>query len=268
MYKNLINAIRKSGNNLHMKVVKILEETGFEVDLNSYYYDDTMEKPREIDIIARRIIDSSDGYQFNNQEKFEVSLFVECKHFKKEIAFRLHNANRDYLEEGILIRPFLLIPEVNTKEKILSKSYIMHHHLGLSLVGKLHDTPKENENELFNAITQPVKSYVFSEYYLNWGISYLVVVYENISGIYEIIKKDLNTEYFNSLEPKQSLTFGIMYSYKQSQSGDIKRNRVFLIDFIHKEKLKDYLGQIVKEVQKLAELIPTVVLARKKGLKI
>ena len=61
MNKELQEVIKKSGNNLHFDVVDFLEDKEWEVGLNSYYYDDTNSKPREIDIVANKCINTLIG---------------------------------------------------------------------------------------------------------------------------------------------------------------------------------------------------------------
>jgi galactitol-specific phosphotransferase system IIB component len=72
--------IKPSGNNLNMKVAKKLRELGWEVTISPYYVDDTSEKPREVDIIATKLI------QYHTLN-FSVSLFIECKHLMHPVIF-------------------------------------------------------------------------------------------------------------------------------------------------------------------------------------
>lgn len=89
MKEDLKKIIEKSGNNLHINTVNLLKEMGWNVDLSSYYYDDTANKPREIDIIAQINEPVFDFPPNNLINEFKLFLFIECKYFKNELAFRM-----------------------------------------------------------------------------------------------------------------------------------------------------------------------------------
>lgn len=251
MNEDLKNLILKSGNNLHMKVVKILEEKGWEdIDIGSYYYDDITNKPREIDIIAKHKVFSFDHTEFDESKKFETNLFIECKRFNKEIAFRIHPPKKDFLEEALLIKTFPLLDGMKTKEEIIYRASfnLTHHHLKIDSLGKLYDALENNE--VFNAIACPIKSYISFQHNIEQGISYLLVVYEGIAGIYDISPDD-ELKKLNGKEPKQISTIGINYSYKDPYSKKLITNQRFLIDFVHRKKLEEYLKIIIEETKAL-----------------
>jgi hypothetical protein len=56
MDQRLKDAIEHSGNSLHLEVVELLENEGWDPELAVYYCDDITDKPREIDIIATKEI--------------------------------------------------------------------------------------------------------------------------------------------------------------------------------------------------------------------
>ncbi|MDP2930845.1 MAG: hypothetical protein Q8N56_04590 [bacterium] len=83
-----------------------------------------------------------------------------------------------------------------------------HHYLKKMSVGKLYECfPKEQEL-VFNAITQPIKSLTFfEERNLESGIYYPIVVYSGIDGIYEIKKKEIDLD---ALTSKKQVVFKFM----------------------------------------------------------
>ncbi len=91
MEQELKEKIKNSGNNLHLDVAYFLKNKGWDTNLSLYYCDDITKTPREIDIKATKtfkmVYDDDDKY------KFDAHLFIECKNFSKEFAFRLLDNN-------------------------------------------------------------------------------------------------------------------------------------------------------------------------------
>lgn len=278
MNPNLKKAIRESGNNLHLKVVDILKAKNIkDINLSCYYYDDAMLKPREIDIIAKHTCRSFESQQFDSRAIFDINLFIECKHFKEEISFRPFPATPTECQNAILIKPFFLldaskaIPAImaDTKGHVFENSGLKdsHHHSKIANVGRLNDTCQSQEENLFKGITQPVKSFIFNESSLNQGLSYLIVVYEGINGIYEIKEQDYGEDYLDGLTPEKISTLGIKYSYRDS-FGNMQENSDFFIDFVHIDEFNSYLEQtVLPETRKLEEFISFCTAALKNPIK-
>ncbi len=244
MNQELIKALQTSGNNLHLDIAEILERDGWKVELSSYYFDDITDKPREIDIVATLEVRTPTSPISTSSEKFNVNLFIECKHFTQDIAFRMNKAKPDKLMEALLV-------EVYNKNEIVRQSDLesIHHHLKLKLVGVLYDASNKLQKDIFDAITQPIKSYSYFQDKLQQGLTYLAVIYRGIDGIYPISSpSDLTT--LPSLNPVDDLTMGINYSSKKFGT----KSKYFLIDFIHEKKIIDYLKQIKNESSKLRDL--------------
>ena len=85
-----------------MKVAQFLEGKGWNVDISSYYLDDITNKPREIDIVARKRISMSERIFTPHEGDFDVFLFIECKHFSDEIAFWMHKNDYEESEKAII----------------------------------------------------------------------------------------------------------------------------------------------------------------------
>ncbi len=79
MIDELKNAIQKSGNNLHFKVLDFLQQSGWTADISCYYLDDATGKPREIDIIAKQKITLSESVWSDNPRDFWVYLFYRVQ---------------------------------------------------------------------------------------------------------------------------------------------------------------------------------------------
>ncbi|MDO8593205.1 MAG: hypothetical protein Q7R92_05625 [bacterium] len=233
MEKNLEKIIEKSGNNLHIKVVELLESLKWDVELSSYYYDDTTGKPREIDIVAKKRVDIN--FSGNN---FFIFLFIECKYFKNEIAFRLHRNDKDKSKKAIILNSIY-------QDGIFTRTNSVHHYLVRDKISKLYDS--SGNSDVFLAFTQAAKSLLFFKYAQGIrGIYYPLVVYGGVSGIYEI-------ENVNDLNNKQSVKhsiFGFDYWYRWREENAFT-SQYFCVDFLHFDVLKDFIEKTL-ETEKMS----------------
>jgi len=250
MKKELKEIIKRSGNNLHIDTVNLLETMGWDVDLSSYYYDDTANKPREIDIIAQRNEQVFDFPPEKVLDEFKLFLFIECKYFKNELAFRMRRNHEQESKEAMIIEGIKSVDGWD-KEYLLEDEGLFreHHYLKERFIGKLYDS--KEQKVIFNAITQPIKSLTFfKERRVEKGLYYPLVVYSGIDGIYAIKRENANLD---QLEPKKDLIFGLDYSYKSVVDHKLKTHQ-FFIDFIHQDKLGDFIEEIIwKEAGELRE---------------
>ncbi len=240
MKEKLIEKIKKSGNNLHLNVVSFLEKKGWEVDLSPYYCDERTDKPREIDIIANkpiRIFDESDKYLLH------ICLFIECKHFKSESAFRVIPNDRDFAKDSIIIEGIdtpRSLKETRLKDK--------HHYCTANVIAKLYDSEDKNDDKkIFEAVTQPLKSFVFFQNRLPpKAICYPMVVYSGIPGFYLIEGNNIDQKYLKKLKTTKEFLFGVKYSYKKPVSAPVPLydSRCFIVDFVHQDGLGAFLDNI------------------------
>jgi len=247
MNEELKKIIKKSGNNVHMRTVEKLEQVGWTVGLSSYYYDDTTNIPREIDIVAEK------QYGLKGTgDNFLVSLFMECKYFKQEIAFRMHSNTQG--------KTAIKIKGVNLDEVLEQDSDLgrKHHYIEEPSVGKLYDTKNDTDRTVFNAITQPIKSLIFFRDHGKDKVAmyYPIVLYDGIEGFYCVERYNIAGKDLDALSPMKNTLFGVKYSYKNVLNNDLKTED-FCIDFIHESELGFLLDVIEKEaseVQKALEL--------------
>ena len=76
--------ISKSGHNLHAWAAEYFADADYKVEISPYYVDAHTDKPREVDIVARkriRIFDDSDEYAVN------LVLAIDCKYLKQPAVF-------------------------------------------------------------------------------------------------------------------------------------------------------------------------------------
>ncbi len=227
---NLKGIIKNSGHNLHMQVVEILEDAGWRVNSNSYYYDDSANKPREIDIIAskeEKIIEPISGIK---HDEFTIFLFIECKYFNDPIIFRLHNQTETESWHSIITKGL-------NKYEIFDNT--RHSFLRLDRVGKLHDTTKKQEKNLFDAVTQPIKSLLFFKDAdsQSKAIYLPLVVFNGPAEIYYAENQTIK-EY-----PEKIAYFGINYWYKNVHSNKLEQ-QYFVITFVKLKYLTDFLNAL------------------------
>jgi hypothetical protein len=248
MDKKLEETIKKSGNNLHMEIVRELEEEGWKVEISPYFYDDTTDKPREIDIIAKIEKPILDLKVYDARNMFAINLFIECKWFTKEIAFRSIRSIRDKIKQGILLEGSL------DRELFFERSEFgkVHHNLVTPRISALYDTESENQKNVFDAITQPIKSYLFFKESVGSrrGISYLATIYNGIPGLYEI--KDNRLDNLKDLISQTNASVGVNYSYKSPESVYYK-SRYFIVDIINRYEISKYLNRIKLETKCILE---------------
>lgn len=248
MKKELKEIIEKSGNNLHIDTVNLLERMDWDVDLSSYYYDDTANKPREIDIIAQREVPVFDDFGRAVLDKFKLFLFIECKYFKNELSFRMRRNQEQESKEAMIIDGW-------NKEILLEREGLFreHHYLKERFIGKLYDSFPKEQGIVFNALTQPIKSLTFfKERRLEKGIYYPMVVYSGIEGIYAVKREEADLD---KLEPKKNLIFGLNYSYRSVVDYKLKTHQ-FFIDFIHQTELGNFIEETIwKEADELCKYL-------------
>jgi len=247
MDQKLEEAIKKSGNNLHIKVANFFINQGWKTKLSTYYIDDTTNKPREIDIMAQKIFPIPDD---TRAEELRVNLLIECKHFNEEIALWMYDRITDFtVLNSHDINPILL-QQNGVAEK--------HHYLNQQQLGWLYDmgkNTKDNQEFMFNAIIQPVKSLTFfrDKYPMGKALHYAICVYEGIPGIYKI-KSLADTNNLQQLQPEPFVTVGLNYSYKSSVNGNLQTGP-YCVDFVHFDKLLDYLKLITSECVGIKDIL-------------
>lgn len=237
--------IEYSGHNFHLEIVNLLKKNDWEVEISPYYYDDSAEKPREIDIIATKPVSiSKDG-----DPSYNIFLFIECKHFDGEVVFWMDDVNKD--------RVATVIHDSITGLNIRREDTIQkNHYLKVSRVAKLFETKqkerKSNQDVIFNAFTQSIKSLIFykKNNYNASGIYYPIVVYEPKDKVAVYSESDENK--YKILNERE-IILEVNYSFKNEmdsivvgKSQFISRQN-FFVDFIAKNDFEGFLNIALRE---------------------
>lgn len=255
MDPKLKKSIKESGHNLNLEVAELLNVSGWNTDISAYYCDDITDRPREIDILARKKIPI---YQGNCPEKykFEVFLCIECKYFKDEFAFRLWPNNIDDGKEAI-ISSAKNIPGMS-KENLEKVDFSGHHYLVSDNIARLFDTTNSNQNrDIFDGLTGSIKSLIFfRNKTVSKSIFYPIVIYNGIAGFYSMIKNKNSDVDLDNMETKKNALFGLKYSYPHQIFGvpGIKNEtESFRVYFLHRDEMNNYLNIVEKETETIRQ---------------
>lgn len=229
MTEQVKKIIEGSGNNLHFEVVEILERNNWEVEISPYYVDDLSGKPREVDIIARREIGLDDfttptAHQTMKLPVFWAILCIECKHLKDPVVFWMHK-NSKY-------KNALASYNLDLEELLRNAEEEFHYKSFGSKVAKLYDTTKDQENNIFNAITQPIKSLLWYQQQTSLkGIYYPIFIYDGQDKLH--IKDG---------DAREDIIIHLNYVYKMFPMARSK-SKDFYVDILHKTMFEDFLNK-------------------------
>ncbi len=261
--------IEKSGHNLHLKVVQILKNKGWTVEISPYYYDEVIEKPREIDLVASKEIKFSISPHIDSFE-YKIFLFIECKHLKKEVVFWMQNSNLEKATKAF--KYSINIPELNNylEAKVppleFPDAFRDYHYFNSPHVAKLFTTQQKEggQDVIFQSFTNAIHSLIFFKEEKNEvGIYYPLVIYESKDKIAVVSPNE--TKNYRKLENNnKNLLLEVNYLYKQFKGNcsDNYRQRFalieqpFLVDFVEKNDLDDFLDKIIeKEKEKINKIL-------------
>jgi len=246
--------IKKHGHNFHCKVVSFLSDNGWDVTPNAYYVDNLTDKPREIDIIARKIINVLDPFFHGSKIFGEIYfyLLVECKCVGENngTVFWFKENNKDEMM-GVLnryISPYIFKNSDNIE---LQK----HHLFKPCSAATMHAVLNNNNNDFIqDAIGQVLHSLIYFRNKRNGGIPimddgerknileiyYPIIVLNNFDNFF---KKKL----FDYTKPAEELNdrfiMGVNYSFKTDYNKCIKE--YIPIDIVNFNQLPNLLSEIV-----------------------
>lgn len=231
-FQKLIN---NSGHNFHLDIVNLLKKNEWIVDISPYYYDDSAEKPREIDIVATKpVFITQDG-----PPKYNIFLFIECKCLDGEVVFWMDEVDKKGAQD--VIRHSIVNLDINQQD-----TFQENHYLKLPKVAKLFETKQKekrsNQDVIFSAFTQSIKSLIFFRREKNYasGIYYPIVVYKPKNKIAVYSEKDVLK--YNILNEKEIILEVNHYSFKD-EVGQMRfdTNQKFFVDFIAEKDFEAFL---------------------------
>jgi len=258
--------IEKSGHNLHLEVAELLRSTGWEVEISPYYYDEIANKPREIDIIAKKLIKVRDNPDIPSEpdiDRYKINLFIECKYLDGEIVFWSDETSSDKIKEAI--NNSILELNINSDDFRENHHYLKHSWRKIT---KLFETKQKekgsNQDIIFSAFTQAIKALIcFRDQKREIGIYYPMVVYET-KGKNALFSKEKPVGY----DLIDNFLLEINYTHKKL-TEPILKTETFLVDFINKDDLDLFLrNDLQEEIREINEILRFKSYSKKRSNKV
>lgn len=281
--KRIIGELEKTGMPLELEVAEMLKSRGWKIELGAYYLDDATKENREIDIIARKLIDFDCFTGGMPHFGFlTISLVIECKSTKK---------GRDwvFLTFGdTKVNPHNIKASSNlpifdgrghdgwTGYWLLDKIGKYNHHSDGCKVGLAHhvmhnaatDNKPENEKKdtIFTAVMQVIKASTYKlfedldfdpRFLLLFGrskkipaidILYPIVIFDG--HIYSVRSKLGHLESPNEEGHVKVLKNYVPLSFKSKKHrGNI--GETYIVDIFSKKVFEQYLDRIDLDIKKV-----------------
>lgn len=250
--------IANSGNNFHCKVLSYLKEKGWTVLISPYYNDNVSDKPREIDLIAEKAFNVTNGFG-SYIGSASIKLFIECKFIPQKIVFWFHNKDRIKAEDLVINNTPLRKDNAYTQK---------HHYLSVedNDVAKLFasETKKKTENEIiYKAINQSLNAMVS---YRNSNtliptspdgrrlnimttVTYPVIVCNNFNNLYRV---DIDTTN-KPANINNNFQLEVNYAYLDPSKNPV--SEYFLIDIISFNKIDAFLEVLEGDINSIKGIL-------------
>ena len=243
--------IEKSGNSFHIKVADYIEQQWWTVEISPYYTDFVTNTPREVDIIAYKVINII-PYGTHRNEAFEVrvQLFIECKFIKSDdiIIAWTQPINQDriekYLSQERIMKP--LAWKYTEDYQITTEAKKIHHYFQYQSVAKLFGNSSQHD-PMFQWINQVLHSLIYFEknpvsWICEYTYSYPIILVNSFNNFYKKTKEE-DVEKITG-----NFLFSTSYSYREKE---VTKNRDFFIDIIDfKNWLDTFLQKANNELQR------------------
>jgi hypothetical protein len=249
--KAIKNIISHSGNSFHFKVLNYLEKKKWKMLISPYYSDNITNKPREIDLIAKKMFSLNTPPFRTSCDNAIVTLFFECKYITQKTVFWFHGKDEEKAKE-LITKDF---PECKNLSTTLDHHYLSNQN---SKAAKLFadERKKSSENEAFyKALNQSLNALI---YYRGQGaisnrpqlgsesrtISayYPVIICNSFDNLYKV---DLSVSDSPS-KIEGDFQLEINYGYLDTTGKSI--NEFFLIDIVSFQQIDEYLGKIESDL--------------------
>lgn len=151
--------INESGNSFHFRVVELLRSKGWKVLISPYYTDNMSDKPREIDIIAEKLIPIISPWG-SNCGNILIRLFVECKYITNPSVFWFDKVDEPKLAEKLFHDEQL---EGDVSYQAIKVFRPNHHYLKTDEVAKLFSASNNatEQDIIYKAVNQCLNSLIY-----------------------------------------------------------------------------------------------------------
>ena len=238
----VLKIIEKSGNGFHLKVAKHLESLDWEVTVGQYYADPVSEKPREIDIYARKRFRIGDS-----EEKLTVRLFIECKYVPDENV--LWFVKKDMKKAKALVSENQVFRDCTDQQLMVMEDFKTkpHHYLTGGEVAKLN-AKTGNTDIIYDGMNGSLHGLIALEHheYQSYQLNYPMIVLNSFDKVFKATGDDTNP--YEKIEDNFQL--GADYSYMVK---DHQVNKYFLIDIVSFDQIDAFLGELRKTDVQIAQ---------------
>ncbi len=236
----ILEIISKSGNDLHQDVVDLFRMNEWEVKSSPYYNDPATNKPREIDIIAKKKI-SMREWAGDDSRDISVQLYIECKHISGNNVIWFEPKNISAAEQ--LAKNNTILHAVEHVGLYSSdRPSRPHHYIEENDVAKRWD--KEGHTDgLYDAMNGSLNGLIFfkenshlsPERYI---VNYPVIVVDSYTNLY---RRDVShaSGYTAITE-----SFQIEVDYSYTDKDKVSKTAYFLIDVVEKAGLKKFITKL------------------------
>jgi hypothetical protein len=230
-----------SGHELHLRVASILEIEGWNVAVSPYYIDDLSDKPREIDIVARKRF--SYISQSDNEEKgFYLLLGIDCKYITQNAVIW---GRENKLEAGAILTNVDGWHSNLTKEGRSWSRYSKYFNVGRLI------SEGNGSQALQGGILQAVKG-TLDAFNSNIAatIFYPAVVYKLKGGVNIFSIGDGKTGVAAPKALEDDWIYHVDYAFVQNGKR-LQKN--FYVDLVSENKFIDFLHKLNDEGKKVEE---------------
>lgn len=232
--------IENSGNDLHQEVVDFLREKGWEVKSSPYYNDPATNKPREIDIIARKKFQAHD-WAGDHSDYLAVRLFIECKYIRDSNLIWFENKNMAAAEDLARNNSILRDAHRNELQNTSTLPPKIHHYVRESAVAKRWDKTG-HADPLYEAMNGALNGQIFFQEHQysedSYPVDFPLIVVNSFDNLHRRDTKNAKG-YTAVTEPFQ---IEVDYSYTNRESKPA--TGYFLLDVVAKDGLDAYLADL------------------------
>jgi hypothetical protein len=238
------NIIAKSGHNLHEWTVNYLMDEDYRVEISPYYVDAHTDKPREVDIVARkrmRVFQKTDEHAVN------LVLAIDCKYLKQPTVFWAFPNEKNHSA--------LKVTGANLEELFGNAGEGSFIYFGAEPIARLFQSGDRSSDEpttdpIYKACSQAISGAIFArEHSKGPSIIYPVVIVDGPGGLFFAE---------NPYKEIASLIVHIDYSYYSDRDTSKKAVREpFYVLIVRKERVESLKNLLEKEANALRNLVAT-----------
>ena len=249
--------VENSGIITHYKVINNLRSKGWSILISPYYYDNTSNTIKEIDIIAEKQFDS--GSSNDSSVQINVQLFLECKYIKQEILFWFDNKDKDSAVSKIEKDTGLNILYNRSGADILPEKF---HYLRSDKVAKLFSANANKDDVIYKAMSQSLNAKIYYDQWYNKPIAqkfldhkrskskilkYPIIICDNFNKLIEI---KINGNEYEPKILKNHFQLELNYTYLDKLKT-LTKTDYFLIDIVDFNNIDSFLDEIEIEIKAL-----------------